>query len=86
MLAFFSTVIKTSIINEVGLLDETFGLGYGDDDDYSQRVLKANYKVVHVPSTFVHHYHHVTFESVYSKKELAEMRKKNLALYKNKHK
>jgi len=43
MLAFFCTMFRSVVFTEVGLLDESFGVGFCDDDDYCMRVRKAGY-------------------------------------------
>ena len=44
MLAFFCTMFKKEIFDIVGLLDEDFGVGFGDDDNYCDRCLKKDIK------------------------------------------
>lgn len=81
MLAFFCTLFKREIFDQIGLLDESYGLGLGDDDDYCQRVIQAGYRVVFVPSAFVYHNHRTTFKTLFSDEELKEMQKKNIELF-----
>jgi len=85
MVAFFSTVFKKEVFDKVGLLDEQFGTGLGDDDDYSKRMIDAGYKVMFVPGAFVHHHHRTTFKSVYNDSEIADMQRVNLSKFKTKH-
>ena len=40
-IVFHVAMIKCSVFNEIGLLDEIFSPGYGEDIDFSMRVLKA---------------------------------------------
>ena len=42
---FFCACIKKEVINKIGLLDENFGLGYGDDIDFCSRAIKEGYKI-----------------------------------------
>ncbi|GKU25982.1 bifunctional glycosyltransferase family 2 protein/class I SAM-dependent methyltransferase [Clostridium folliculivorans] len=58
----FCMLIKKSVINEVGLLDERFTPGNYEDDDYSYRIIKAGYKLLLCKDTFVHHYGSVSFK------------------------
>ncbi len=85
MIAFFSTLFKTEVFNRVGLLDEQFGTGLGDDDDYSRRMIQAGYKILFVPGAFVHHHHRTTFKSLYDSNEISEMQRVNMDKFKMKH-
>lgn len=59
-------------IKEVGFLDEdTFGKGFGEENDWCQRALRAGYKNVHVNNLFVYHKHGGSFSSE-EKKQLIE--------------
>lgn len=55
-IVFFCTLIKSELLEKVGLLDEVFGLGTYEDDDYCLRSLKAGYKNVIDRHVFIHHY------------------------------
>lgn len=46
---FFCTMIKKEIFDKIGLLDEVFSPGYGEDTDFCLRAEDAGYKVVQVP-------------------------------------
>ena len=46
---FFCAMIKGSVVNEIGLLDEIFGLGYAEDVDYCIRIAEKGYEIVEVP-------------------------------------
>jgi len=63
-LAFFCVAIRRSVLEEIGLLDEVYGLGYYEDDDYCRRAAQANYKLVVVDDVFVHHAHSVSFDKL----------------------
>ena len=47
-------LIKTQIARQVGLLDETFFIGF-EDADWSKRVMQAGYKAVYVPAAKIWH-------------------------------
>ncbi len=66
-LAFFCVAIRRSVLDEVGLLDESYGLGFFEDDDYCRRVEKANYKMVIADDVFVHHHLSVSFDTIGAK-------------------
>jgi len=54
-LAFFCVAIPRAVINEVGLLDEGFGLGFFEDDDYCRRVQASGRQVAIADDVFIHH-------------------------------
>lgn len=84
-LAFFCALIKTDVIYGIGLLSEDFGLGFGDDDDFSIRAIKKGWKLYIAKDVFVFHNHRTTFKSIYKKDEINLMKKKNDDIFKNKH-
>lgn len=55
ILAFFCTVLPLSVVQQVGMLDEQFGWGFGDDDDYAIRLRRAGYKLWLCPGAVVCH-------------------------------
>lgn len=47
--------IKRQVINEIGLLDENFGMGYREEIDYCYRAREAGYEVVSCPTAeYIH--------------------------------
>lgn len=51
----FCLFIKREVLQKVGLFDEVFGKGYGEETDFCRRALKAGYRHVLTPQTFVYH-------------------------------
>lgn len=51
----FCMYIKQRVIDEVGLLDEAFGRGYGEEVDFSLRASSCGYYHVVCPFVFVWH-------------------------------
>ena len=47
--------IRKKVLDEIGLLDETFFM-YGEDIDLSYRIIKAGYKNYYLPETKIIHY------------------------------
>ena len=47
--------IRKKVLDEIGLLDETFFM-YGEDIDLSYRIIKAGYKNYYLPDTRIIHY------------------------------
>lgn len=71
-LAFYCTVFKAEAFDKIGLLDESFGMGYGDDVDYCQRVFIAGYKLAFIPQSYVLHNHRTTFKTIYTEQQIKD--------------
>lgn len=61
MLIGFCLLIKSEVIEQIGLLDERFTPGNYEDNDYCFRIKKAGYSLILCRDTFVHHYANVSF-------------------------
>lgn len=59
----FCLLIKRAVIDAVGLLDEQFGVGNFEDDDYCRRAAKAGFRAVIARDAFVHHVGGATFRA-----------------------
>lgn len=57
----YCMLIKRTVIDEVGSLDERFTPGNYEDDDLSLRIRQAGYKLMLCKDTFIHHYGSVSF-------------------------
>ena len=57
----FCYLIKNQVQRQVGYLDEVFGLGNFEDDDYSLRITMAGYRLLLCRDTFIHHYGNASF-------------------------
>lgn len=57
----FCMLIKKSVVNKIGLLDERFTPGNFEDDDYSYRIRQAGYKLLLCKDSFIHHYGSASF-------------------------
>ncbi|MCP5207408.1 MAG: glycosyltransferase [Hahellaceae bacterium] len=58
----FCMFIKRDCLNKVGLFDvETFGKGYGEENDWCQRAIKSGWRNVHVMNVFAFHKGGVSF-------------------------
>ena len=58
---FFCVMIPRRVWEQVGELDEGFGLGLFEDDDYCMRVRQAGYEIACAEDVFVHHHPSATF-------------------------
>jgi len=82
----FSCVLMSKVmIKQVGLLDDDFSPGYGDDDDYCDRARLAGWKTVILLNVFVYHKHGATFKSAFDKETMDKLRERNMKLYWRKH-
>ena len=57
----FCLLIRREVIDAIGLLDERFGIGCFEDDDYCLRAIKAGWRAVIAQDAFVHHFGGRTF-------------------------
>ena len=57
----FCLLIRRAVIEAIGLLDEQFGVGCFEDDDYTLRANRAGYRAVIAADAFVHHFGGRTF-------------------------
>lgn len=55
LLGFFCVAMRRDVLDKVGMLDEDFGLGFYEDDDYCIRVKRAGYRLVCLEDVFVYH-------------------------------
>ncbi len=64
MLAMFCVLMRRSVFEAVGPLDERFAVGMFEDDDYSRRVRSRGLGVAVARDSFVHHWGRGTFRSL----------------------
>ncbi len=62
MVAFFCTLIKRAVFDDIGFLCEDYGMGFADDDDFCLRARKAGWKCLLAWDTFVVHKHRATWK------------------------
>lgn len=60
----FCLLARRSLFDQVGLLDESFGMGNFDDDDLSRRVRKAGLLCVRACAAYVHHDEKASFREL----------------------
>ena len=83
-LAFFSVVIPRQTFEKIGYLDERYGLGLFDDDDYCQRILSENLKLLLALDVYVWHLASTTFKSMHSNNEFMKMLIDNQKIFQDK--
>ena len=76
-LAFFCVMIPREVYSKVGALEEAFGIGFFEDDDYCRRVQQAGWRTVCAEDVFVHHHLSASFNKLGQdrKRELFERNK-----------
>jgi GT2 family glycosyltransferase len=60
-LAFFCVAIPRKVFEKIGFLDENFGLGWFEDDDYCLRVKNNGYKIAIAEDCFIFHHGSLSF-------------------------
>ena len=83
-LGFFCVAMRRALFERVGHLDEDFGIGMFEDDDYCARVLACGYKLVVTEGCFVYHKGSMSFKKLSSETYRAIF-DKNRAIYFSKH-
>jgi GT2 family glycosyltransferase len=83
-LGFFCFLGSKKLFSEVGLLDEQFGRGAYEDDDFCLRMLSAGYKLFIDRSVFLYHFGSASFSRV-SHAQLMSHLSHNVQLFEAKH-
>src|SRR4051794_10479389 len=65
----FCLYIKSAILQEFGLLDEVYGLGYNEENDLIMRANRCGFRAVLANHAFVHHVGEASFSTNESKPE-----------------
>lgn len=82
MLVGFCMYIKMSVVKEIGLLDERFGLGMWEDNDYCLRIRNAGYRMYICQRSLIYHYGSQTIKEFNPAGLFFENRKKFLDKWK----
>jgi len=83
-LGFFCFLAKKEVFVIVGYLDEQFGMGAFEDDDYCLRILENNYQMFIMRDTFVYHWGSSSFSQI-SYNKLTKHLETNRTLFEKKH-
>ena len=70
--AFFTVGFTKRTWDAVGDLDESYGLGYFEDDDYCMRVRATDLKIAVAEDTFVHHQLSASFDAIGAARKKAQ--------------
>jgi GT2 family glycosyltransferase len=84
MLAFFCTMFKREVFQQIGLLDEGFGAGFGDDDWFCHQAKRAGFKLALIRDLVIPHHHRSTFKTLYSTETIREMQDNAMRTFKKK--
>lgn len=79
-LAFFCVMIPRPVYERIGGLDEAFGLGFFEDDDYCRRVQEIGMKCVCAEDVFVHHNLSASFNKLGDERK-RKLMEKNRQIY-----
>lgn len=83
VIAFFCAAMPRAVYEKLGGLDERFGLGFFEDDDYCQRVRQAGFRVAVAEDVFIHHQLSASFAQMDAGDRQA-LFERNKALYEEK--
>ena len=83
MLAFFCVMISREVFKRIGMLDESYGAGLGDDDSYCRLAERAGFLLALVQDLRIPHHHRSTFKALYSDKEIREMQTRAMAQFRS---
>ncbi len=83
-LAMFCFAIRRNTWRDIGPLDERFGVGLLEDDDYSERIRRAGLHLVCAEDVFVHHFGEASFGSLVPSGKYGMLLRANQQLYEDK--
>ena len=72
----YCMLVKREVIEKIGYLDESFGVGGYDDTDYSMRAHKAGYRCAAIYDAYVYHRQHASFDKAGDREEWVSKNKK----------
>ncbi len=78
--AFFCVMMPRRVYEKIGALDEAFGIGMFEDDDYCRRVQQAGWTIACADDVFIHHNLSASFNKIKHEKRQA-MFEQNKAIY-----
>ncbi|RAP58428.1 glycosyltransferase [Oleiagrimonas sp. MCCC 1A03011] len=81
--AFFCVMMPRSVYEKVGPLDEAFGVGFFEDDDYCRRIEQEGWSIACAEDVFIHHHLSASFDKMKQEKRKA-LFETNKALYEKK--
>ncbi|MBO4939194.1 MAG: glycosyltransferase [Oscillospiraceae bacterium] len=64
VLAMYCVMFSRELTQKIGLLDENYGIGMFEDDDYSVAAERAGYELILPEDVFIHHFGSVSFKKL----------------------
>jgi GT2 family glycosyltransferase len=83
VLAMYCVAMRKAVMDEVGPLDESFGIGMFEDDDYARRMRQKGYRIICAEDVFVHHSGRASF-SMLESDDYRQLFEKNRSLFETK--
>jgi GT2 family glycosyltransferase/glycosyltransferase involved in cell wall biosynthesis/predicted nuclease with TOPRIM domain len=62
--AFFCVAMRRDVYERIGDMDEAFGVGFFEDDDYCRRIEQAGLAVACAEDVFIHHHLSASFDAL----------------------
>ncbi|MDX1578041.1 MAG: glycosyltransferase family 2 protein, partial [Gemmatimonadota bacterium] len=84
MLALFCLAVRRTVYERIGPLDEGFGLGLFEDDDYSARLRDAGFRLMCAEDVLVHHFGEASFGELVPRGEYGDLFRANRARFEGK--
>lgn len=81
--AFFCVAMTRATYEKIGPLDEAFGLGFFEDDDYCRRIEQAGMRCVCAEDVFIHHHLSASFDQL-RQEDRKTLFERNKRIYENK--
>ena len=84
MLAMFCLAIRRDVLDQVGFLDEGYGMGLFEDDDFSYRLRQLGFRLVLAEDAFVHHVGEASFGNLVQTGEYSRLFETNRVRFEEK--
>ena len=84
VLTMFCVAMRRDVFQRVGRLDERFGLGMFEDDDYARRVRAAGLRLLCADGAYVHHFGEASFGALVPTGEHGDLFRRNRHLFEQK--
>jgi GT2 family glycosyltransferase len=83
MLAMYCMAMRREVFDLIGPLDDSFGIGMFEDDDYARRVRGKGFRIICAEDVFVHHWGRASFSKL-ENTEYVRLFEKNRSLFEKK--
>jgi GT2 family glycosyltransferase len=68
--AFFCAMTRRPVVQQLGLLDERFGMGFGEDDQWCAKASSAHFGIYFALGAYAYHAHRSTWRAIMSVEEI----------------